>query len=237
MCAHVVPILQLWFRLPVSTWSRRETPSVCECLCTHVNDHLSRLEKIMRPEQPLQQASVFPLVTTCSLNLSLMPSVFPPLRGASKLPFLHFFSLGLYHSSLQSKKLPVMRVWKLFGSRGRVSLQTAAHLFSLRRALSSQSLSYQTTNHPRFRRGPWGTVSCTWTAHTVALGVSCYRTAWHRRAVSCSLFFVSVFDCNKMEMFSPEIDLVSSRVPSAAFHLILEDLNKKRWKLKSKNFN
>lgn len=26
-----------------------QAPSVCVCLCTHVNDHLSRLEEIMRP--------------------------------------------------------------------------------------------------------------------------------------------------------------------------------------------
>ena len=30
---------------------------VCVCVCAHVNDHLSRLERIMRPEQPLQQIS------------------------------------------------------------------------------------------------------------------------------------------------------------------------------------
>lgn len=29
-----------------------ESPSVCVRLCTHVNDHLSRVEEIMRPEQP-----------------------------------------------------------------------------------------------------------------------------------------------------------------------------------------
>lgn len=55
----------------------REAASVCVCLCvcTHVNDHLSRLERIMRPEEPLQQGSAPSSFCSCSASLSRLAEV------------------------------------------------------------------------------------------------------------------------------------------------------------------
>ncbi|MEQ2214320.1 hypothetical protein XENOCAPTIV_001248 [Xenoophorus captivus] len=66
-----------------------KAPSVCLCLCTHVNDHLSRLEKIMRPEQPLLQGYMLHA-------LSLQKHSADCWHGGSEPHSQRFFSLLLH---------------------------------------------------------------------------------------------------------------------------------------------
>lgn len=51
--------------------------SLCVFVCvhTHVNDHLSRLERIMRLEEPLQQGSAPPSFCSFSASLSRLAEV------------------------------------------------------------------------------------------------------------------------------------------------------------------
>lgn len=104
----------------------REAASVCVCLCvcTHVNDHLSRLERIMRPEEPLQQGSAPSSFCSRSASLSRLAEVRWASRPAFLLPVealrlalaLHpTWSLSFVVS--QSEMLPV--VWMFLSASGK----------------------------------------------------------------------------------------------------------------------